>query len=133
MMVIHESPTSAVPVLDPDQRAASARARHNGNVSWTQPVQFHVTVATERHAVGQIEAMLQCICPASDVVRGETALVFLALSSAPLALVAIALEDRSAPRDVPRIAESLPGSPALPVVMSRTTRRLHLSAGASLA
>jgi len=96
-------------------------------------MECHVTVATERDSVGEIEAKFGRVCPRSDVVRRETTLVLLAPTSALLALVAVTLEDRFAPIEVPRIAESFPGPPAFPVVVRWPACRLHLSGDAFLA
>src|SRR5439155_1070074 len=97
--------------------AASASARDERNFLRAEAMECHVTVATERDSVGEIEAKFGRVCPRSDVVRRETTLVLLAPTSALLALVAVTLEDRFAPIEVPRIAESFPGPPAFPVVL----------------
>ena len=81
----------------------------------------HVAMAAEREAVGYIIAKVRIIGIALDMVCCETTLIFLALPTALLAYVAVALQHCVAPGKIFGLLEALPRAATFPIVVAFTT------------
>jgi hypothetical protein len=78
----------------------------------------HVALTTKGNAIGDLIPEGGMVSVGLDMVGGKSALVLLALPTALLTDVAIALQDRLAPDKVLRILESLPRAATFPVVVA---------------
>jgi hypothetical protein len=118
-VVVHVAASATIDVAFGDLGATPASARDEGSGTRSATVERHVTRPAERQPVVEVESQAWLGGIGAYVMSGQPFLMLTALATAVPAAIPIASEDRIAPLDVRRVAESLPWTTALPKWMSR--------------
>ena len=119
-VVVHIAAWPAIRINSINKRSTAAGARNAFLYRRSLIMEGHVTLAAESHTVGNVVTQFRILGVGFDMVCRQATLALLALPTAVLANVAVALEYCSAPGKIFGILEAFPRAAAFPFVVTLT-------------